>query len=148
MSDSFTSTLRQAGLRVTQPRLAVLGALEESPHATADEVAHSCRNALGSISVQTVYDALAALTQARIIRCLDPAGASAARYEIDVKDNHHHLVCRNCGEVHDIPCATGKQPCLDITEHFDFHIDESEVTYWGICSRCRAASMSDAPSPA
>lgn len=127
--------LRAAALRVTRPRLAVLGALAAHPHADADTVATAVRADLGSVSTQAVYDVLRALTDAGIVRRIEPAG-SPARYEARVGDNHHHLVCRDCGEVADVECATGQAPCLTASETHGFLIDEAEVTYWGLCPSC------------
>lgn len=98
--------LRGVGLRVTRPRLAVLTALADHPHADASTVLAAVRRALPGTSHQAVYDCLHALTEAGLVRSLQPAG-SPARYEICTGDNHHHLVCRGCGTVVDVPCRTG-----------------------------------------
>ena len=87
------AALRASGLRVTRPRLAVIAALEQSPHADADTVAELARAELGAVSIQAVYDVLRALTDAGLVRRIEPAG-SPARYELRVGDNHHHVVCR------------------------------------------------------
>ncbi len=132
--------LRSAGLRITDPRLAVLGALRSHPHADADGILTAVR-AEGRVSTQTVYDVLAAFTRTGIVRRIQPAGSSA-RYELRTGDNHHHLVCRDCGEVVDIDCAAGAAPCLepaDITVHAPgFVLQEADVTYWGYCATCAA----------
>ncbi len=128
--------LRSHGLQVTAQRLAVLRAVSESPHGTADEVAETVRAELGTISRQGVYDALGVLVARGLLRRIQPAG-SAARYEHRVADNHHHLVCRSCGHTVDVDCAVGHAPCLDPVDGQDFEIDEAEVIYWGRCPACR-----------
>ena len=128
--------LRGVGLRVTRPRLAVLTALADHPHADASTVLAAVRQALPGTSHQAVYDCLHALTEAGLVRSLQPAG-SPARYEICTGDNHHHLVCRGCGTVVDVPCRTGSAPCLDAPEDHGFAVDEAEVYYWGLCAGCR-----------
>ena len=130
-----TELLRQRGLRVTAQRLAVLRAVADTPHVTADLVAESVRGEIGSISVQAVYDALGALTENGLLRRLEPAG-SPARYERRVGDNHHHLVCRGCGRMVDVDCAVGEAPCLTPAEDLGYEIDEAEVIYWGRCPEC------------
>jgi len=130
-----TELLRQRGLRVTAQRLAVLRAVADTPHVTADLVAESVRGEIGSISVQAVYDALGALTENGLLRRLEPAG-SPARYERRVGDNHHHLVCRGCGRMVDVDCAVGEAPCLTPAEELGYEIDEAEVIYWGRCPEC------------
>jgi Fur family transcriptional regulator, stress-responsive regulator len=130
--------LRDAGLRVTAPRIAVLEALDEAEgHVTAEQVRRSVLARLGSVSVQTVYDILSALTAAGLVRCLETPG-HPARFETRVGDNHHHFICRACGKTIDIDCATGETPCLTPKAlPSGFMADEAEVTYWGICSDCR-----------
>ncbi|NNF25924.1 MAG: transcriptional repressor [Gemmatimonadetes bacterium] len=127
--------LRQHGLQVTAQRLAVLRAVERTPHGTADEVAAAARSEIGAISRQAVYDALGTLAEKGVIRRIQPAG-SAARYEDRVGDNHHHLICRACGRTVDIDCAVGVAPCLTAADDHGFEIDEAEVVYWGRCSAC------------
>lgn len=131
----FVEQVRAAGLRVTQPRLAVLDALTTHPHSDTGTVIDVVRGELPSVSHQTVYDCLAALTDAGLVRRIQPAG-STARYEIRVGDNHHHIVCRSCGAVVDVPCAVGDTPCLTAVEDHGFVVDEAEVIYWGICPDC------------
>jgi Fur family transcriptional regulator, stress-responsive regulator len=129
------AALRSAALRVTRPRLAVLGAVSERPHATTDAIIDAVRADLGEVSHQAVYDVLRALTGAGLLRRIQPAG-SVARYETRVGDNHHHVVCRSCGTIADVDCAVHGTPCLTASEDHGFAIDEAEVTYWGLCPDC------------
>ena len=129
--------LRERGIQVTAQRLAVLRAVAGRPHATADGVAEAVRAELGAISLQAVYDALALLAAEGLIRRIQPAG-SPARFEGRVGDNHHHLICRICGRVVDVDCATGSAPCLTAADASGYEIDEAEVIYWGRCAECAA----------
>ena len=143
MADTSTAELlREAGLRVTQPRLAVLDALEAHPHADTAAVIDAVRQQVADVSHQAVYDGLAALTAAGIVRRIQPTG-HAARYERRIDDNHHHVVCRSCGVIADVDCAVGSAPCLVASHDHGFTIDEAEVVYWGTCASCSAAA--DAP---
>ncbi|HET7305995.1 MAG TPA: Fur family transcriptional regulator [Segeticoccus sp.] len=128
--------LRSVALRVTAPRVAVLSAVDAHPHADVDTIATAVRRELGSVSTQAVYDVLAALTRVGLVRRIEPAG-SPARYEARVGDNHHHVVCRVCGSMRDVDCATGAAPCLAASDDNGFVIDEAEVTYWGVCPDCQ-----------
>jgi Fur family transcriptional regulator, stress-responsive regulator len=139
--DDLSQMLRDAGLRVTRQRLAVLEALVELAHADTDSVIHAVRRELPEVSHQAVYDSLRTLTSAGLARRIQPTG-SVARYEARVGDNHHHLVCRSCGVAHDVDCVVGAAPCLTPGETADFVIDEAEVTFWGICPDCQAAGVS------
>ncbi|MBM3689147.1 MAG: transcriptional repressor [Actinobacteria bacterium] len=137
--------LRAHGVQVTAQRLAVLRAAQLEPHATADALADAARLAIGAISRQSVYDALNTLVEAGIVRRFQPAG-SPARFETRVGDNHHHLVCRDCGDVIDVDCAVGYAPCLTAADDKGFAIDEAEVTYWGHCTTC-ATRTTATPAP-
>lgn len=129
--------LRDAALRVTSQRKAVLSAVHEHPHADTETLLAATRERLGSVSHQAVYDVLRALTDAGLVRRIQPAG-SVARYEARVGDNHHHLVCRSCGTVTDVDCAVGEAPCLTPSDGAGFAIDEAEVVFWGLCPACQA----------
>ena len=135
MTSDAEHALRGAALRVTRPRLAVLGAVGDHPHASTETVIRIVRQDIPNVSHQAVYDVLRALTDARLLRRIEPSG-SVARYETRVGDNHHHVVCRSCGEIADVTCSTGAAPCLAPSEDRGFVIDESEVTYWGLCTTC------------
>jgi len=142
--------LRERGLRVTKQRLSVMAALAEAPHSGADRVIGSVRTDVGHVSTQAVYDVLNTLTDHGLVRRIQPAG-STARYELRVGDNHHHLVCRNCGAVVDVDCVTETPPCLDATD-VDRHapgfvVDEAEVTFWGICATCTGHHPNDQRTP-
>ena len=131
--------LRGAALRVTRPRLAVLSAVHDHPHADTDSIIRVVREKLGEVSHQAVYDVLRALTGAGLLRRIQPSG-SVARYESRVGDNHHHVVCRSCGAIADVDCAVGDAPCLTTTSNdHGFAIDEAEVTYWALCPECAVA---------
>ena len=132
------SLLREAGLRVTRPRMAVLDAVRQHPHADTESILAAVRADLGEVSHQAVYDILRALTVAGLIRRIQPSGDNA-RYEARVGDNHHHVVCRACGVIADVDCATGEAPCLTASNDHGFTIDEAEVIYWGLCPDCGKA---------
>ena len=136
-------SLREHGLRVTKQRVSVMSALAAAPHSGAEAVIGAVRADVGQVSTQAVYDVLNTLTGRGIVRRIQPAGSSA-RYELRVGDNHHHLVCRGCGAVVDVDCATGSAPCLDPSD-LDRHapgfvVDEAEVTFWGLCDTCSTRS--------
>ena len=102
--------LRAASLRVTRPRVAVIKAVHDHPHADTDTVLTAVRETDPDVSHQAVYDVLKVLTDHSLIRRIQPKD-SVARYESRVGDNHHHVVCRSCGAIADVDCATGSAPC-------------------------------------
>lgn len=136
-SRDVAEMLRERGLQVTAQRLAVMRAAAAEPHSTTDEIGAAVRQDIGAISRQAVYDVVAVLADNGLLRRIQPAG-SAVRYEARVGDNHHHLVCRDCGRTVDVDCAVGVTPCLTAADAHGFEVDEAEVVYWGRCPDCRA----------
>ena len=135
MVDGPADLLRARGIQVTAQRLAVFRAVSAQPHSTAEAVADVVRSEIGAISLQSVYDALTLLVAEGLLRRIQPAG-SPARFEDRVGDNHHHLICRDCGRVVDIDCAIGAAPCLTADNRQGYEIEEAEVAFWGRCPDC------------
>ena len=137
--EDFERLLRAAALRVTRPRLALLTALRDHPHADTESVIGMVRQELGPVSHQAVYDGLRVLTDSGLRRRFQPRG-SGARYELQPGDNHHHVVCLICGSIADVECAVGEAPCLTAADDAGYQIGEAEVIYWGRCPDCLAAA--------
>ncbi|MDZ7780027.1 MAG: Fur family transcriptional regulator [Gemmatimonadota bacterium] len=147
-AEDLRAALREAGLRVTAQRLAILGVLRDTPgHLSVDRVTEQVRSRLGTVSQQAVYDALGVLSGLGLARRIEPAG-SPALFEARTGDNHHHVVCRRCGAVEDIDCAVGTAPCLEASETHGFQLDEAEITFWGLCPGCQMPpDRAVAPTP-
>lgn len=126
---------------MTRPRVAVLSAVHDHPHADTDSIIRAVRSELPEVSHQTVYDSLSTLSAAGLVRRIQPSG-SVARYESRVGDNHHHVVCRTCGVIADVDCALGAAPCLTASDDHGFAINEAEVVYWGLCPDCAQSQIS------
>lgn len=131
--------LRGAGLKVTDSRVAVYDAFRPGEHLDADAVHSRVARVLPSTSRQAVYGVLGALSKVGLLRKIEPAG-SAALYETRTGDNHHHLVCMNCGTVFDVGCVVGEAACLTPSETHGFRIATAEVTFWGVCPDCSAGT--------
>ena len=142
-TERLAGNIRTAGLKVTAQRLAVLGALQDAPHSSAERILAVVREQLPAISAQAVYGILSAFTEAGLARRLEPAG-SPALYESRVGDNHHHLVCIRCGTIRDVDCVIGQAPCLTPSDDSGFTVLAAEVTFSGICSSCRQQAESSA----
>lgn len=133
----WSEELRGHGRRVTKQRLAVLTAVEQFPHAVADDVASAVRTELPDISLQSVYVVLADLTETGLLRKIEPPH-SPARYETRVDDNHHHAICTGCGRIEDVDCAVGHAPCLTPANTHGMTIQIADVLYRGLCADCAA----------
>ena len=146
MDTTWAPLPRDAGSRVTRPRLAVLDALADHPHADADPLVTVARQAHPTLSPQAVHGVLEAPVAVGLARRVEPAGAPAL-YEVRVGDNHHHLVCRSCGAVADVDCTVGAAPCLSPSDAAGFVVDEAEVVFWGLCPDCRDGGRAVVPGP-
>ncbi|MGN6219787.1 MAG: Fur family transcriptional regulator [Microbacterium sp.] len=131
--------LREAGLRVTDSRRAVLDALVGRPHASADELLDVVTRTLPGTSTQSVYNVLGDFVDAGLVRRIEPAGRPGL-FELRVGDNHHHLVCTTCGAVQDVDCVVGAAPCLTPSDPHGYAVQTAEVTFWGLCPACAAAA--------
>jgi Fur family ferric uptake transcriptional regulator len=136
-SSELERMLRGASLRITRPRVAVLAAVHSHPHADTQSVLGAVRGELSDVSQAAVYEVLHTLTEAGLVRRIQPQG-SVARDESRTGDNHHHVICRSCGAIADVDCTAGAAPCLDPSDDHGFVIDEAEVTYWGLCPACKS----------
>lgn len=134
--------LRAARVRVTAQRMAVLTAVEELPsHCDVEAIRGQARKVTGRLSLQAAYNVLRVLTDVGLVRCTQIAG-HPARYETR-RNNHHHFVCRSCGDIIDVDCVIGQAPCLQADLPEPYQVDEAAVTFWGWCPRCARA---DAPA--
>jgi Fe2+ or Zn2+ uptake regulation protein len=126
--------LRQAGLRVTRPRLVVFRALLElEGHRSVDEVALALRQRGQALPRTSVYNVVEALRLAGLVMGAD-AGPGRALYEASDAP-HHHFVCRSCAQVIDVPCLTGETPCLRAGFEAG-QPDEAQVIFRGLCNAC------------
>ena len=142
MHPTAAERIRARGLRATRPRVTVLDVLDAATgdrHLPVADVVAQVRAHLGAVSTQAVYDCLEALTGAGLARRIEPAG-HPARYESRAGDNHHHLVCRECGTTVDVDCVVGSPPCLEPSSTEGFVVDEAEVVFWGRCPACVAGT--------
>lgn len=139
---NWPAAMRAVGMRVTKQRLAVLDALARTPHATVEDLLRDVSETLNGISAQSIYKVVTSLDTAGFIRKVDLPN-SAARYEIEEHNNHHHMVCSSCGRIEDVACAVGHAPCLHPSEHHGMRIDVADVIYRGLCRYCVQVETED-----
>ena len=136
LEEAWTTGLRARGRRVTKQRLAVLHAVQEHPHSTADIIVQAVRERIPAITVQSVYVILADLTDIDLLRKFEPPGTPAL-YETRTGDNHHHAFCVRCGKVEDVDCAVGSAPCLTPSDFHGMALFSADVLYQGVCVDCQ-----------
>jgi len=141
MGDSTPSNLdardrlREAGLRVTRPRILVFEVLREvGGHRSVDDLVDLLGRRGEVIPRMSVYNVVNDLETAGLLIRAD-VGPGRALYEVsDVW--HHHFVCRVCSKVVDVPCVRGEKPCLEPPSPVAGTIDEAQVIFRGICDEC------------
>lgn len=136
---AWPDRLRDAGLRVTNQRLATLAYLDTHPHSTVDDIVTAVRETLPTTSPQTVHGVVNDLVARSLVQRIELPGRDAsARYETRLGDNHHHIKCVRCGRVDDVDCAVGEAPCLTPGTTHGMRLIEAQVTYLGVCENCDA----------
>ena len=125
------------GLRLTPQRDVLLHVLSETTgHPTADDLVQRVRQVLPSVSHATVYRQVQELVRAGLLGTLERAGA-AAQFEVNPED-HHHFVCRKCGQVWDVYLADlGFRVDRRRSHLSGFQIDRREVQLHGLCADCQ-----------
>jgi Fe2+ or Zn2+ uptake regulation protein len=135
----LTNSFRERGLRITPQRVSVFEALHESSgHPTAETIYQTVVDDIPSISLKTVYQTLNDLTDMGEIRRLD-MGSTATRFDPNI-DDHHHLVCTNCGVMIDTYLDVSK---LELDELDGFEPAGTSVFVTGVCEAC---AISNSPT--
>lgn len=138
-------TFREKGLRPTWPRIAVYRVLAEADdHPTAAEIERRVRDQLPEVSTATVYNCLDALQSVGLVGIMNEIHR-AARYDA-VTGQHHHLVCRSCGQITNL-----HDPDLDRLSPVDdrgFEIRDHSVHFYGFCPECRGGLEEAGTAPA
>src|SRR3954470_6429976 len=132
---ALTTIFRDQGLRVTPQRVAIFRLLEgDESHPTVESLFDRARADMPAISLKTVYQTVHDLEALGEVRVLD-LGTGSVRVDPNVEDDHHHLLCTNCGRVRDLPVDfTG----LNVPIRFrrDFTVDDVQVIFRGHCGNC------------
>ena len=139
MPNRWIERLRNAGYKVTPPRLAVLDVIsQEREHLNPNEILEHARQRHPALGRATVYRTLELLTELGIVRPIY-VGDSGPTY-IRAEGGHHHLVCSSCGRVEDFEQCMADEMVHDLTERFDFEIQSHLLEFYGVCPACRTCT--------
>lgn len=134
--NSFTERLREAGYKITPPRLAVLQVIEqEGEHLDPAQILRRAQSIHPAIGRATVYRTLELLTQLNIVRPIY-VGEHGPTY-IRAEGGHHHLVCSTCGVVIDFDQCMAGEMARELTDRFGFQIRSHLLEFYGICAKCQ-----------
>jgi Fe2+ or Zn2+ uptake regulation protein len=132
---TLSRVLRERGQRVTPQRLAIARTIRElDRHTTAETVFGRVSEQMPGVSLPTVYATLELLEEVGLVRRV-PTEAGTAVYDPRTED-HHHLVCRNCGEIADVDAPVERDALLTAARAQGFAPDDAQVVVRGLCSNC------------
>jgi Fur family ferric uptake transcriptional regulator len=135
-STPLLDRLRARGWRLTPQRRVIAEVMGgDHVHLTADEVLTRARERLPEISLATVYNTLNELVSMGEVQPVD-AGGGPTRYDPNTEDDHHHLVCLNCGELRDVHPEGLDALALPRSQLFGYRIVNREVLFHGYCRDC------------
>ncbi len=136
--DEIPEKLKQAGLKVTLPRIKILETLEKSAgqHASAEEIYRLLLQHDEEIGVATIYRVLTQCEQAGLIHRLQFEGGRAV-FELACASHHDHLVCVRCGQVEEFYDEVIESRQREIAGEAGFDIEDHSMVLYGLCPRCR-----------
>lgn len=131
--------LKEAGLKVTLPRIRILEALENSKdrHLSAEDVYKIMLDASEEVGLATVYRVLTQFETAGIVIRHNFEGGRAV-FELDDRAHHDHLVCTRCGQIHEFVDAIIEKHQDEIATKHNFQISDHALTIYGVCQNCQA----------
>jgi Fe2+ or Zn2+ uptake regulation protein len=134
-SQALTTIFREHGLRVTPQRQAIFRLLDgDVSHPTVESLFDRARAEMPTISLKTVYQTVHDLEALGEVRVLD-LGTGSVRVDPNVEDEHHHLLCTECGGVRDLPVEFAGLH-VPIRYRRDFTVDDVQVIFRGRCNQC------------
>jgi Fur family ferric uptake transcriptional regulator/Fur family peroxide stress response transcriptional regulator len=135
----LSKVLRERGQRVTPQRIAIARTVRElDRHTTAETVFGRVSEQMPGVSLPTVYATLDLLEEVGLVRRV-PTETGTAVYDPRTED-HHHLVCRRCGDIMDVDAPVDRTELLSAAATLGFAADDAQVVVRGVCARCRAAA--------
>lgn len=139
MTVLFESALRTQGFKLTRNRTAILSYLtEQTKPISADEILEHIESEHQSVNKTTIYRELFFLLDKNFIKEIE-FGDGKKRYEIAInRPHHHHVICRNCSRVEDIPLEkellAQEKMIEDVT---NFRLTEHMLEFFGLCETCK-----------
>lgn len=140
-----TQDIRNAGLKVTLPRIKILEMLENrgnaERHLTAEEVYKSLITEGEEIGLATVYRVLTQFEAAGLVKRHHFDGANSV-FELNRGEHHDHMVCVKCGRVEEFKDELIEQRQQEIARQRRFKLTEHSLCLYGLCADCERKSTS------
>ncbi|MCW8409532.1 ferric iron uptake transcriptional regulator [Legionella sp. PATHC035] len=131
--------LKNAGLKITLPRLKVLQILEQSPnhHLSAEGVYKALLETGEDVGLATVYRVLTQFEAAGLVNRHNFEGGHSV-FELSQGAHHDHLVCIKCGCVEEFVDEIIELRQKTIAERANFKMTDHALNIYGICPRCHS----------
>ena len=134
----MSKDLRQAGLKVTLPRMKILNILESaiSHHMSAEEIYRELLASGEEVGLATVYRVLTQFETAGLVKRLHFESGQSV-FELEKGEHHDHLVCIQCGKVEEFvdPVIEARQHA--IAEQAGYEMTEHSLMLYGVCPKCK-----------
>ncbi len=129
--------IRDAGLKVTLPRLKILDMLEKSPnkHLSAENVYKALMNEGEEIGLATIYRVLTQFEGAGLVNRHHFEGGNSV-FELNQGEHHDHIMCIKCGKVEEFVDVVIEQRQSEIASRMGYEIKEHSLHLYGVCSPC------------
>lgn len=133
-----SSDLKNAGLKVTLPRMKVLEILEsdDQRHMSAEEVYRALHEAGNDVGLATVYRVLTQFESAGLVSRHNFEGGQAV-FELESGDHHDHMVCVKCGRVEEFVDETIEKCQHDVASKAGHKLVEHNLVLYVECADCR-----------
>jgi Fe2+ or Zn2+ uptake regulation protein len=135
-ASEYAAQLRARGFRMTSQRLAILHTLRHAgTHLSPREVYKQTKQELPGLTEPTVYRTLEFLAENGLARA-SQTGNGHLMYEIAGSD-HHHLVCRMCGDEIEVEHALLEQLYQKLESTSGYLRIDNHMTFFGLCPACQ-----------
>jgi Fe2+ or Zn2+ uptake regulation protein len=136
--------LLQSRYRLTKQRAAILRALGDGQHLSAETILERVRTELPGVSLGTIYRTLDILRGIGLVQLFANSGG-AAKYEAAL-EKHHHLVCTQCGELRNVTAAELLPLAQALARDHGYGEVDCTLVVSGRCPRCTSASRTETGS--
>lgn len=133
--------IREQGFRMTPQRQMVMDVIwERGGHVTTNEILDAVQQGSPALNSATVYRVLHFLCDLQLITRTEINGQPV--YELAQETPHHHLACRLCGQVYDLPDSYFATLAADLLTDYAFQAEINHMAISGICFRCAESATS------
>jgi len=128
--------LKQAGLKVTLPRMKILDMLQHQDglHLTAEEIFRALEESGEEVGLATVYRVLTQFEAAGLVRRHHFEGGHSV-FELDQGEHHDHILCLECGRIEEFCDQDIEQRQRAIAQRLGFELTEHCLILYGHCAR-------------